>query len=426
MADNVYLGTKTACVIAPGMYMKVCERLARDFKRVLYHDPFWHTAWPRFTDAQVGEGLMGIEGVEKINNFWDHVNEIDLFVFPDCGYSDWSDYLISIGKRVWASGKADALELRRIETVEFFKELGLPTPTFEEIEGLDNLRKHLKKHGNVYVKTDVYRGTAETFHSENYELVMPLLDKLEGELGPVKNRMIFSVFTPIEGVELAFDGYTVNGQFPKRVPLGYEVKDMGWSCVVKDYDDLFEPIKEFNSTISETLRINNYRNFFSPEMRVNDKGIGFVTDCCCRQPSPVSEVYYELLTNFSEILWAGGNGEFIEPQYAAEYAMTLVIMCDFAMEHWVGVSFPKEISKWVKLRNYTIVDDVYYVVPNTIDKNECIGVVVSIGKSLDDCASKINKVADQIKGYRVKIPCAVVGEIEKEIEKGKAIGIEFD
>ena len=418
-----YLGTKTAMVVAPGMYMKCADRLARDFKRVLYHDPFWQSAFPKFTDAQVGENLLEVEGVEKVNNFWDYVDEVDLFVFPDCGYSDWSDYLISIGKRCWASGKADSLELLRIETLEYFKELGLPTPKYQEVKGLDALRIYLQKHKDVYVKLDIFRGSVESFHSADYDLIMPLLDKLEGELGPVKNRMVFSVFQPIEGIELAADLYTVNGQFPSKVALGFEVKDMGWACKIMPYEKLFEPIKDFNAKISETLKINNYRNFFSAEMRVNDKGVGYVTDCCCRQPSPVSEAYYELISNFSEILYYGGNNEFIEPIYAENFAMTLVITCDFAMEHWVGISFPKEIAKYVKLRNYTIVDDVYYVVPNTIDKNDCIGVVVMIGKSLDDCAVKINKVAEQIKGYRVKIPCAVVSDIQDEIKKAIEIGV---
>lgn len=417
-----YLGTKTVCVISPGIYMKVCERLARDFKRVLYHDPFWKTSpFPNYVPSQAGEGLLETEGVEKINEFWDYVDEIDLFVFPDCGYSDWSDELIRQGKRVWASGKADSFELDRVKTLEYFKELGLETPKYEEVEGLDELREYLQKHKNVYVKLDKFRGLVETFHSESYDLICPLLDKLEGELGPIKNRLKFSIFDPIDGIELALDLYTVNGQYPSNVAVGFEVKDMGWAAKIKPYNSTFKPLQEFNAAISETLKINNYRNFFSAEARVTKEGKAYVTDCCCRQPSPVSEVYYEWITNFSEILWAGGNGEFIEPKYSDAFAMTLVITCDFAMEHWCGIEVPKDISKWVKLRNYTIENGKYYVIPNTIDKNDCVGVVVMTGNSLENCATKINKVADQIKGYRVKITCATVSEIQKEIDKAKEI-----
>jgi hypothetical protein len=160
-------------------------------------------------------------------------------------------------------------------------------------------------------------------------------------------------------------------------------------------------------------------------MRVDKKGVGYIQDFCCRQPSPVSECYYELLKNFSEIVWEGADGVLIEPEFAAEYALTLVISSDWAMEHWQAVHFPKEISKWVKLRSYTIIDGTYYIVPNVLDKNDCIGVVVAIGKSLEDCAKKINGYAEEIKGYRVNIPCATVEKMQKEIEAGEKIGIEF-
>lgn len=423
--EKAYLGTKTVCVVSPSMYMKICERLARDFKTVYYLNPFYRTTFPKFTDNAIGEGLLETEGVEKINNFWDYVDEIDLFVFPDCGFADWSDYLKSIGKRVWASGKADALELERTETLEYLKELGLPIPKFTEVKGLTNLRKYLKTHENVYVKINVHRGTVETFHSENYDLVMPLLDKLEGELSIIKDTMEFSVFEPIQGTEVGFDSYIINGQYPKEIVYGIEIKDMGWCGHVKPTKKVYSPVMELMDKICPTLKLNGYANFISTEMRVDKTG-AYLTDFCCRQPSPVSEVYYELITNFSEILWNGGGGDFIEPIYAASYAMTLVITSDWAMEHGQAVFFPKEIAKWVKLRNYTIVDDIYYVLPDLIDKNECIGVVVAIGKSLEDCAKKINGYAEQIKGHRLKVTCAIVGDMQKEIKKGEEYGIKFD
>lgn len=418
------LKDKTVCVVSPGMYMKIAERLARDFKTVYYHNPFYRTTFPKFTDNAIGEGLLETEGVEKINNFWDYIDEIDLFVFPDCGFADWSDYLKSIGKRVWASGKADALELERTETLEYLKELGLEIPKYTEIKGLSNLRKYLKTHEDVYVKTNVHRGTVETFHSANYDLIMPLLDKLEGELGFIKDQMEFSVFTPIEGTEVGFDSYSVAGTYPQNLVYGIEIKDMGWAGHVKPRKDIYAPVIELADKIMPTLELNGYANFISTEMRV-DKSGAYLTDFCCRQPSPVSEAYYELITNFSDIIWHGGNGEFIEPKYANSHAMTLVITSDWAMEHGQAVYFPKEIAKWVKLRNYTIVDDIYYVIPNVLDKDECIGVVVAIGNSLEDCAKKINGYADEIKGYRLKVTCAVVGEMEKEIEKGVKFGISF-
>jgi hypothetical protein len=422
--DN--LKNKTACVIENGMYLKLAERLARDFGTVYYFNPMViGSEFPKYQDAQIGANLEEIEGVTRIEGFFDYINEIDLFCFPGNNFADWSDYLISIGKRVWGTGRAQDLELDRIGTLEYLKELGLPAPKYTVINGLDKLREFLKTHDDVYIKLDKYRGSQETFHAKEYKLVINVLNKLEFELGPVKNRIDFFAFEPIEGVELAFDGYYVDGKYPSKVLYGYEVKDQGYAGHVKSYKKLYPAIIEVNEKISETLKINNFRNFISPEMRVDKKSIGYVTDFCMRQPSPLSEVYYELITNFSDILWEGGNGKFIEPEYEAEFAMTLIISCESARENWATVYFPKSISKWVKLRNYTYEDGAYQIVPNMIDKSDCIGVVVAIGDSLEDCAKKLNKYAEQIEGEHVKIPCAVVDEVQKEIAKGEAIGINF-
>ena len=105
--------------------------------------------------------------------------------------------------------------------------------------------------------------------------------------------------------------------------------------------------------------------------------------------------------------------------------MALVICSDWAKDHIQAVYFPPEISKNVKLRNYCIVDGTYYIIPNEVDKNDCIGVIVAHGKSLDDCAAQLNKIADQVKGYQIKIPCAVVADMQKEIDKAKSIGVSF-
>lgn len=416
------LSEKTALVFDRGSFMKLAERLGRDFKKVYYFNPCQKSTYPKFSEAQIGQGLKS-ENVEWLENFWDV--EPDIYCFPDSYDGDLQLHLRSLGKRVFGSGKCEELELLRVDTLEYMAQLGLPIPDYEEVEGLDALREYLKANKDVYVKCDRYRGTFETFHSENYKLSEPLLDKLEAELGPSKNLLCFSVFEPIEGVEIAYDGYCIDGEYPKKTLYGIEIKDMGYIGHVKDYNKLYKEILNINEKLAPTLKANEYRNFISPEMRVDKKGVGYIQDFCCRQPSPVSECYYELLKNFSEIVWFGAEGKLIEPVFTAEYAMTLVISSDWAMEHWQAVHFPKEIKDWVKLRSYTIIDGTYYVVPNVIDKNDCIGVVVAIGSSLEDCAKKINGYADQIKGYRVNIPCATVEKMQKEIDRGTEIGIKF-
>lgn len=424
MEDKVYLGTKTACVYDYGLFISCAERLARDFKTVYYFNPMWKQTFPKFIDAQVGAGLFESENIIRIEHFWNYFDEIDLFYFPDTLDADLQDHLRGLGKRVWGSGQCEALELYREEAIETLDELGLPTPEYEKVEGIDNLREYLKNHKDVYIKCDMYRGTFETFHAINYNLTSPLLDSLEQNLGPAKNLITFLCFKPIDGVELAADEYCVWGQYPEKTLLGWELKDVGWVGRVKPYKDLYPAIREFNEKIVPTLELNKYCNFMSPEMRIDKKGVGYMTDLCARHPSPVSEVYFELLENFSEIVWHGGNGTLIQPIFKEQFAMTLCIEVAWAEKHWTTLEFPKEIRRWIKLRNYTYIDGKYCIVP-TVDGSTTVGVIVAIGKSIEDCAKKVNEIGDQIKGYQVKIEMAMVDKIMEVIKQGEAIGIKF-
>lgn len=417
------LKDKTALVYDRGLFMQIAERLGRDFGRVLYYNPSHKTVFPKFVDTFIGKGLQS-ENVEWIENLWDYADEIDIWVFPDTHDGDLQVYLRSMGKRVFGAGKCEDLELSRVDTLEYLKELGLPTPEYTEVSGLDELREYLKDNKDVYVKVDKYRGSFETFHSDSYKLSEPLLDKLEKDLGPAKNKMQFSVFKPIEGVELAYDGYCIDGQYPSKSLYGIEIKDIGYSGHVKKYKDLFPEILKFNEAIAETLKINQYRCFISPEMRVDKKGIGYMVDACCRLPSPVSECYYELLDNFSDIVWQGADGILVEPEFSAEYVMTLCIESAWAEHHWQAVYFKPEYRRWIKLRNYCKIDGTYYAVP-VPDGSTTIGVVIAVGSSLEDCTKKVNEYADAIKGYGIKIEIAAVDKMQKEISKGAAIGIKF-
>lgn len=419
--DN--LKDKTALVYDRGLFMQIAERLGRDFGKVYYFNPSHKTCFPKFVDTFIGKGLKS-ENVEWIENLWDYADEIDIWVFPDTHDGDLQTYLRSMGKRVFGAGKCEELELLRVDTMEYLKELGLPTPTYAEVTGLDDLREYLKAHKDVYVKVDKYRGSIETFHSENYKLSEPLLDKLEKEFGPVKNLMEFSVFDPVEGVEIAYDGYCIDGQYPKKSLYGIEIKDIGYIGHVKKYKDLFPEIIKFNEVIAPTLKENQYRCFISPEMRVNSKGVGYMQDACCRMPSPVSECYYELLDNFSEIVWQGAGGVLVEPEFSQEFAMTLCIESAWAEKNWQAVYFKPEFRRWIKLRNYCKVDGNYYIVP-TPDGSTTIGVVIATGNSLEDCAKKVNEYADAIKGFGIKIEIAAVDKMQNEILKGAAIGIKF-
>ena len=421
--EKVNLKDKTVLFYDNGLFLGIAQRISQDFKRVLYYSP-WKSAFPKSKLTMVGHG---IDGIERINEFWDYVDEADLIVFPDVYDGDIQLQLRRMGKRVFGGGKGEEMELFRYEMNEHMKELNLPVAKIEKVIGLKKLRESLKKKENQYVKISIFRGNFETFHHINYKLSEPILDELEHKLGAEKEIMEFIVEESIDGediVETGFDGFTIDGQFPKKALFGYEIKDLGYIIQTKDYDKISPLITGFNDAVSETFRKYQYRGFFSTEIRVGKDKLPYQIDMCSRSGSPPNEIYQEIISNISEILWYGSEGVLIEPEYEAKYGIEVMIHSDWADENWQAVYFPEEIKRWVKWRNLTKINGTYYIVPMDNGLPE-IGAVIAIGNSVEDCIKKVKGYAEQIEGYRLDIKIGSIDAMTDVIEKGKKIGISF-
>lgn len=425
MSQKVNLKEKTVCFIDNGLFLEMAIRVSKDFKRVLYFS-YWTNAFPKSNGALIGEGLKD-EGIERINYLFDYIDEVDLFVFLDIYDGDLALHLESLGKRVWSSRKGEELELLRMEAKQHFKSIGQPVQPVREILGLDALRAYLKKHDNKFIKISTYRGDFETFHSINYKLTEPILDELEYKLGAKQLITKFIVEDAIEGsdvVECGYDGYSIDGQFPSKAIQGYEIKDLGYCGMVKEYKKMSPLITGFNDAISDTLKKYQYRNFFSTEIRVGKDKIPYMIDACTRCGSPPSELYMEMMTNISQVLWFGSEGIIIEPEFCCEYGIECLIHSDWADTHWQAIHIEPEIRQWVKLRNLTKIDDTYYVVPCDQGLPE-IGAIIAIGSSFEECIKKVKSYAEKVQGYRIDIKTGSIEDMNEVIKKGKELGISF-
>ena len=82
--------------------------------------------------------------------------------------------------------------------------------------------------------------------------------------GPSKEDQEFILEENIPGIEIGYDGFSVDGQFPmSEMMWGVEVKDCGYCGVVVPTIDAPEPITETNERLSETMKAYTYRGFFS-------------------------------------------------------------------------------------------------------------------------------------------------------------------
>lgn len=421
---NDDLKQKTVLVFDYGLFHCVAERLARDFGRVLYYVP-WKGAFPKSSTILIGKGFDNVERIpdsDRKKDFWDYIDEVDLFVFPDLLDSDLQEHLRDMGKRVWGSGRADRLETDRLMFRKLQEKLKMPTPKYEVIKGMQALKEFLMDTEDVYVKVSVWRGDIETFHHDNYVISAPYLEDLEYHLGPKKETMEFIVEYPVKGVEIGYDGISIDGKFPEITAYGYEEKGRAYIGKIAKYEDLPEALKTTNEKLSSTFKEMGLRGFYSNEIRIGKDKIPYLVDPCVRCASPPTEVMVEAYSNFSEILWHGAGGQLVVPKPTGKYLALARICSPYAEKDYTTIEYPDSMAKQVKLRNATVCDDGIYIIPYGADT---IGSLVGIGQTIDEAIEKVKKNSDKVKAIRVEIYSDAFDKIKETISEGKKYGINF-
>ena len=112
--EIVDLKTKTVCVVDNGLFVSWAIKLSDYFKKVYYFNPI-QSDFPTIRNMKIGDGFKEIT---TISDIWGHTDEynfkdVDLFLFPDCGYAGWQENLIAQGKLVWGTRYGEYLELWR-------------------------------------------------------------------------------------------------------------------------------------------------------------------------------------------------------------------------------------------------------------------------------------------------------------------------
>lgn len=412
---------KTVMIIDNGLFIELAITLSKSFGKVYYHTP-WVNAFPQSNTRIVG---VGVPGIERCNDYWDVKDEVDLWVFPDIYCGGLQLELESQGKRVWGSRKGDELELYRPETKKHLKSLGVNIGSYKVITGMENLREYLKANDNQYVKVSTTRGDMETFKAKNYNLVEPKLDELEYKLGAKKSMMQWVVEDAIpEAVEVGYDGYTIDGEFPKHAMAGIEIKDKSYLGIFKEYDKMPKQIKDVNSKVAPTLKEYGYKNFFCCEMRITKDGTPWVIDPMCRFGSPPGELVQNMYSNLAEILWYGAEGVLVEPKAAAKFGAEVLIHSSWADKNWQPIEFPMELRDQYKFRNLTIIDGKYYVAPQGVGLPE-IGAVVAQGDTKEEAIKKCKEYCEQIEGYYIECYPDSLDDATEEEAKLKEFGIEI-
>lgn len=411
----------TCMVIDLGFFVDLARTLAKTYKKVYYCYPSWVCPAPRMNNALIG---YGFDEIEVVLSPFDHFEDIDLYVFTDVGLAGMQLHFEMLGKKVWGSRKAgEDLEFYRDSCKELMKKIGLPVMEYEVLKGVDSLRDYLKGHKDRIVKLDIWRGLFETFKAPYYDSIEPVLDRKEYELGAFKYITDFLVEEELKDrFEVAIDTWNIDGELPKNMYYGCEIKDTCYIAKFTSYDKVPEPIKQFDKAIAPYLAKYGYRSFYSPETRIGEDHVPYMIDLASRCPRPGTEVYEVTITNLADVIWHGANGECIEPACIAKWAVEILVHSPWAAKNWQPMKVDKEYEEYVKYINAVKIEGKTYVVPQTEEYPE-IAVIVGYGDTIDEAMKMGTEIAESVKGYSIEIPIEKLDEAKTEIEKAKEMGV---
>jgi hypothetical protein len=414
--------SKSICVIDFGLFVELAIKLTKWFGKVYYYYPWQSTAFPRSNSKLVGRGLPGIEVVEF---FWDIVPDVDVFVFTEALLGDLQEELVRQGKLVFGSRRGEELELFRAESKEYFKKLGLPVGKYEVVKGMDALRKYLKANKNQFVKVSKDRGDFETFESPEYKYAEPKLNELEHLLGMKRIDKEFVVEEAIiDAVETGYDGFCIDGKYSSIALCGIEVKNKGYIMKSLPYKDLPVEITGFNNKIEDALRQYKYRGFVSTEIRVTRDRTPYMIDFCARCGTPPTEITIEMVENLPDVIWYGAKGEVVDIETSYKWGAEILISSGWADKNWQNVQFPASLRDKIKLRNLTVINNEYYIVPQAVGIPE-IGAVVAVGETMEEVIEEAKELCNQVKGYFLESHMSCLDDAVAEIEKLRSFGVSF-
>ena len=416
----VNLSNKSVLIYDMGLFTELAARLARDFGKVYYFVP-WEEAFPRAHRALVGHDF---DGIERVLNFDEYVDKVDMIYAPDTHSGGRVDYLRRHGYPVFGAGKVEKLEVDRYYARELGKTLGLRTQHTEKVRGLKKLRAYLDAHHNVYVKINIFRGEVESFLAPSRKLVEPLLDEIATEFGPAQEELEFVVEEEVGRVEPGWDGLVLNGEYLSPTTYGYELPPAVYICKVVPYEDIPPSLADVNEKFAPVFKQQKICSHVSTEIRLDSPEEYYVIDWTIRMGAPgPAAVQSELITNYSEVVWAMAHGELPTPIMEPDvvYAATIAFGTDWAEKHWLNVNFPKDMRRWVKFRKAARYDNLYFAVPGM--PNVCN--VVEFGTSIKTILKNLEKKMKEVEGYGLDKPTINIPSILETIEEGTMMGIDF-
>src|SRR6185369_17501955 len=116
--------------------------------------------------------------------------------------------------------------------------------------------------------------------------------------------------------------------------------------------------------MAQPLKQMGLNGNFHTEVRIAEDGTPYILDPTTRAGSPPIETMTVTIANWPEIVYAGANGELVEPHFVAKYGCQIILKSLWVLENFLAVKVPDEFFPFLKIRRGCIVDDQLWVIPS--------------------------------------------------------------
>lgn len=413
------------CIMDSGTFVPLAEMFSHVARRTSYYSPF-EQEFLCLERCVIGDGC---EGFERVDEYMDpeFFNSVDLWVFPDIGFSGLQKYLRSLGKSVWGSGSASELELYRTRFLTAVAKVGLPIIKSVRCSGLTELTEYLKNGENKWVKINRYRDNVETWHHIDFDYSKREIEREARMFGPMAEKIVYVVQDAIDGddespvLEVGYDGWCIDGDFPEFSFQGYELKNKLYLGSLLAAKDLPKDVRLVNEAMAPVLKQFGYRNFWATEIRIKD-GVPYFIDPTPRMAGQTMEHLLETCTNLPEVIYLGAAGQLVTPEFCANFAAEATLHYSADAEGWKTFKVPEHAQPWVKLYRYCCIDGIYHFPPHKSDE---LGVVIGNGDTIEEALDSLKDHIDAIKDGPVTADISGFASLIEQIEDAQSEGVHF-
>ncbi len=414
--------SKTFGIWDNGLNTPLAFALARAGHRILYHTA-WDQEYPTIVETCLGDGFTDYN-IERCDDLFLQVDEIDCFVFPNRGHIGEQLILERFGKPVFGSKAGTNMESRRRQFLKLQEKLHMDVPEYVVVTGVTALAKHLRPLQDKWIKIDKYRRDSETWKWHSWDESQGELDRLAVKFGPFKEEIPFIVQDEIETmIEAGGDIISIDGQWASHGVIGVEGKDKAYLASLRTWEEMDPIIKEVLIPLEPTLKELRYRNFLSTEQRKTDDS-NYLTDLTPRLGFPSGNCQIHLYDNLPEVILAGAEGTLIPIKPRFNFAVEVLMDHTCPYGDWRALRIPEKVLPWINMTSVAKHNDAYHFVPNDVH-DSCVGSISGEGDTIEECMANLMKHVEALDGQPITVRLDTVKDLLKEVKVAETKGIEF-